>query len=501
MKWLILLLLTLNYSCVSGINEEKFCDIKSQGFLLASIFYEQRKEPYCYFSNLASVTYSYPRTSYVFLDNIPITNLVPRISGPITTYSVSPALPSGLVLNSSTGVISGTAISGSPETNYTFSAKGTNTITANFVIKIRVGTTTAIRVYGQSGDFSCGEINRSRSSCITSTPTANSLRLPIGMHEDSTGNLYVSDSVNKRVLYFPKGTTTASRVYGQNGDFTAAVPNNGGISASSLSDIRNVIVGLNDSLFIVEFDNHRALSYTVNSTVATGVFGQNGSFTTNVNSPVNASTLNGPQHLVQDSSGGIYIADGFNSRVLYYPNGSTTATRVYGQNGSFTTNTAGITANSLNLPIALALDSTSGLFIVDFTNNRVLHYPKDSTVPDRVYGQFGSYTCANSANNNGSCVSVPTSPNANSLSSPRGIAVDAYDNVYISDGSNHRILFYQGTSTTPTRVYGQAGSFTTQVVNNGGISASSLNQPLRLYIDPDGGLYAADQLNNRILYY
>jgi hypothetical protein len=38
-----------------------------------------------------------------------------------------------------------------------------------------------------------------------------------------------------------------------------------------------------------------------------------------------------------DSSGDLYVADFGNYRVLYYPSGSTTATRGYGQGGSFTT--------------------------------------------------------------------------------------------------------------------------------------------------------------------
>jgi hypothetical protein len=45
---------------------------------------------------------------------------------------------------------------------------------------------------------------------------------------------------------------------------------------------------------------------------------------------------------------------------LFYLSGSTTATGVYGQLGSFTTNTAnlgGVSANSLENPAGLALDS------------------------------------------------------------------------------------------------------------------------------------------------
>ncbi|MBK9498250.1 MAG: hypothetical protein IPO06_02515 [Leptospiraceae bacterium] len=40
---------------------------------------------------------------------------------------------------------------------------------------------------------------------------------------------------------------------------------------------------------------------------------------------------------------------------------------------------------------------------------------------------------------------------------PWGVAVDA-GGVYIVDSKNHRVLYYPGTSTTATRVYGQGGS-------------------------------------------
>jgi sugar lactone lactonase YvrE len=82
------------------------------------------------------------------------------------------------------------------------------------------------------------------------------------------------------------------------------------------------------------------------------VYGQGGSFTSNTanNGGISASSINSLADLVFDSSGNLYVSDALNARVLFYPAGSTTATRVYGQNGSFTTNTAnsgGVSANSL----------------------------------------------------------------------------------------------------------------------------------------------------------
>ena len=106
-------------------------------------------------------------------------------------------------------------------------------------------------------------------------------------------------------------------------------------------------------------------------------------------------------------STGVYIVDTFNNRVLYYAGTSTVATRVYGQGGSFTTNTLnydGIAAAAdsfYGVQLAVAVDST-GVYIADYGNNRVLYYAGTSTVAARVYGQGGSFT-TNTANYDGIC--------------------------------------------------------------------------------------------------
>src|SRR4029077_17444980 len=59
------------------------------------------------------------------------------------------------------------------------------------------------------------------------------------------------------------------------------------------------------------------------------VYGQLGSFTTGTpnKTGINDDGLLTPQGAVADGSGNLYVADSFNSRVLFYTAGSTTATR------------------------------------------------------------------------------------------------------------------------------------------------------------------------------
>jgi len=292
-------------------------------------------------------------------------------------------------------------------------------------------------------------------------------------------------------------STTATVVYGQLGSFTTNTANNGGISADSLDGNYGVVRDATGGLYVSDYNNNRVLHYPAGSTIADRVYGQGGSFTTNTqnNGGISANSLWGPRLMATDSDGGLYVADYRNSRVLHYPAGSTTADRVYGQGGIFTTGTVnkgGISANSLAGPTSVAVDSDGGLYVGDLVNFRVLHYPAGSTTADRVYGQGGSF--------------ITMTPNkggisANSLAQTQGLAVDSAGGLYVGDLTNNRVLHYPAGSTTADRVYGQGGIFTTNTPNNGGISANSLNGVGGVVVDSTGGLYVSDIGNHRILHY
>ncbi|MFH0974689.1 MAG: NHL repeat-containing protein [Spirochaetota bacterium] len=403
-------------------------------------------------------------------------------------------------------------------------------------------STTATRVYGQGGSFSTNSVNNGGIS-------ADSLNYPYGVAVDA-GGVYIADRYNHRVMYYTGTSTTATRVYGQGGSFSANSVNNGGVSADSLSGPSAVTVDAS-GVYVADYNNHRVMYYAGTGTTATRVYGQGGSFTANTqnNGGVSADSLYRPSSVAVDA-GGVYAADFYNNRVLYYAGTGTTATRVYGQGGSFTANyqnNGGLSENSLYRPSGVAV-STGGVYIVDHFNYRALYYAGTSTTATRVYGQEGSYNTRieNYVEINADSLYQPTgaaindsgiyiadrynhrviyyagtsttasrvygqggsfntgSPNkggvsADSLNYSSAVAADA-DGVYIADRENHRVLYYAGTSTTATRVYGQGGSFNTRLPNKGGISADSLNMPYAVAIGPDG-IYIADAYNHRVLYY
>ena len=324
--------------------------------------------------------------------------------------------------------------------------------------------------------------------------SADSLAVPYGVETDIDNRPFIAELTNNRVMYFEDGSTTATRVYGQSGDFTTA---NAATTADSLSTPYGLGFDLDrNALYVSDRANSRGLAFFDGSTTAARVYGQLGDFTTGVGNNgagVSENGLNITGHVAVDTDGNLFVADGNNNRLLFFAEGSTTPTRVYGQQGSFssaTANLGGVSADSLSGPEGVAIDSENGVYVSDRSNHRVLYYPAGSTTATRVYGQGGDFT-ANTANNGG--------VSADSFNFPAGLSLDGDDNLFVADSSNNRVLMFPPGSTTATRVYGQGGDFTANTANNGGVSADSLSTPQDAHISCVGDLYIADGNNNRVL--
>jgi len=346
-------------------------------------------------------------------------------------------------------------------------------------------------------------------------PSARKLNAPQGVAIDVNGNLYVADVNNSRVLGWKDGTafangSAADLVIGQP-DFNSTACNSGGVSGSSLCSPYAVAVDLSGNLYVADQGNNRVLEYNTPFAgsfppaggSANMVFGQTDNLTSNTTNQVSAFSLNSPWGVAVDASGNLYIADTINNRVLEYntpPTYGTTAHMVFGQGDSFTSNygnNGGVSANSLYLPAGVAVDASGDLYVADHLNSRVLEYNTPltyGTTANMVFGQNGSFT-SYYANNGG--------VSASSLNFPSGVAVDSSGDLYVADALNNRVLEYNTplTSSTANAVFGQGGSSTSSTANYGGLSASSLNYPFGVALDASGNLYVADTSNNRVLEY
>ncbi len=252
----------------------------------------------------------------------------------------------------------------------------------------------------------------------------------------------------------------------------------------------------------------------VGDTTADRVLGQF-DFSHKIANLVDAKGFNGLAFLAIDTSttpNRLYVADGANNRVLGYKDVTTFtngggADLVIGQPDfiSGASDNGGVSAESLSQPAGLAVDVSGNLYVADQSNNRVLEY-------NTPFAGCGSFPCVGGSANvvfgqAGSFTSLISNNgglSADSLSHPAGLAVDASGNLYIADNGNNRILEYNtplSTDTTADMVFGQGGNFTTGTCDEGGTSADSLCSPEQVALDSSGNLYVADETNNRVLEY
>ena len=180
--------------------------------------------------------------------------------------------------------------------------------------------------------------------------------------------------------------------------------------------------------------------------------------------------------------------------------GDTTADLVFGQGGSFTSNlnplcSHGANADSLCEPTGIIVDPAENVFIADNSSARVLEYDdplapgggtpgtpgsKGDTTADMVFGQggytlpspyqnFNSFVCYNNEGQVGGTPANPVTnrPNADGLCSPEGLALDAGGDMFVGDEGNSRVLKYLDPLApgggTP-RVPGSAGDVTADAV-------------------------------------
>ncbi|MBI2404937.1 hypothetical protein HYV22_02015, partial [Candidatus Gottesmanbacteria bacterium] len=155
---------------------------------------------------------------------------------------------------------------------------------------------------------------------------------------------------------------------------------------------------------------------------------------------------------------------------------------------SNTANNGGISARTFSGATGIAFDGTH-LVVADLVNNRVLIWNSLPTVnqqpADVVIGQSGFSTATSGTS-------------ATAMTQPNGVYI-VNGKLYI--GAQHRVLIYNSIPTTngaaANVVVGQP-DFSSNTANNGGISASTLNNSRGIYVF-NNKLFVSDSGNNRVL--
>ena len=402
--------------------------------------------------------------------------------------------PSASTLNGPTGV----AIDGNG--NLYVSAPNDNRV-LEFATNAGLGPA-AKSVWGQT-DFTTTTSNAGSSPLAS----PSSLAAPQSVQVDASGNVYIVDTGNNRVLEVPANSKTAYRVWGQN-SFSANGPNE--IKPGSIRFPYQIAIDYSQqpyAIYVSDTVNNRVLVWKdsvhfTNGQPADLAIGQPDMLTGAANVDTQGSTtvasstsLSAPTGIAVTSSGVLYVADSGNNRVLRFPrpvnqSGRITPDAVIGQFDFTSTLSAVVNASSLNQPGGLAVGPNGDLFVADSSNNRILEFAAgagNGASAVRVYGQ----PSLNSA-------IYPTIFSAQTLAAPQGIAVDTGSNLYVADTGANRVVVFPNTQNAPA-----AGMVATFVIGPASFSgtSSSLSSPFSVAPDGNGNIYVSDRGNNRVLVY
>jgi sugar lactone lactonase YvrE len=313
--------------------------------------------------------------------------------------------------------------------------------------------------------------------------TNASLANPIGLAGDGS-NGYINDSSNRRVRKVNSAGVIITLA--GNGNFKFA--GDGGLATSAnLWRPFSAVPDAAGNLIVVDNGNARIRKISSNGVITTiagnGNF-SNGDFSAaGAGGPAASAVLSSnPTFAVMDGAGNLYVSDTANFRVLKIDTAGILST--YAGNGSIAYNGDGQPATSAAVhPFGLALDAGGNLYIADSFNNRVRKVDTNGIITTVAGNGTGAFS-----GDGGPAIVA-------SISTPRGVAVDAAGNLYIADSSNNRVRVVSPSGTIQTIAGNGSAAFGG---DNGPATGASLNFPLGLAVDGGGNLYISDANNGRV---
>ncbi len=229
---------------------------------------------------------------------------------------------------------------------------------------------------------------------------------PVSTAVDTAGNIFVSDQDPSKIRKVSI-TGAVSTVAGRGG--LGFLDNSNGLLA-----IFNYTGGISNdnsgNLYVADIINNKIRK--INSAGAVTTFAGNGSFGSINNSNGLLSSFGNPYDLVVDRSGNVFVADTYSFKIRKItPAGAVSTFAGSGANG-ISDNVNGLLA-SFASPIAIGIDGSDNLYVVDNGSNRIRKVSTSGAVTTIAgTGVFGI---------------------DDRFVGPRGITVDASGNVYVAD--------------------------------------------------------------------
>jgi uncharacterized protein (TIGR03437 family) len=308
--------------------------------------------------------------------------------------------------------------------------------------------------------------------------TAAALNFPRGIAVDSSGNLYIADTLNNRV----RKVTPAGVISTLAGTGAAGFSGDGGPATAALlsSNVWAVTADQSGNVYIADRANNRIRRVgpdgTISTFAGTGAAGFSGD-----GGPATSAALRSPAGLAVDSAGNVYISDTSNQRVRRIVNGVINTVAGTGQAG-FSGDGAAATSAQLFGVRGLAVAPDGTVYVADSNNFRVRRFTIGGVITTVAGTGVTNFT------GDGGLATSAT------LSFIEDIALASDGRLFLADFENFRVRVVNGGNIATF-----AGNGNAHYSGDGGPATNAvLNAPSGLARDKGGNLYICDQLANRI---
>ncbi len=193
--------------------------------------------------------------------------------------------------------------------------------------------------------------------------------------------------------------------------------------------------------------------------------------------------FNSPHGICIDNNGNLYVTERYGNRVrkVDFETGkvSTIAGDISAVAGAAGLVNGTGTEARFNNPMDIAVDSKGNLYVAESGNNCIRKITPEGTVTTFVGGTKG-YADGDLADAQ--------------FNNPFGLAIDAEDNLYVTDRGNHRIRKVTPTGTVTT-IAGRGGA---SAEDGDALTQATFNNPAGIAIDKDGNLIITEAGGNRV---
>ncbi|CAM4956650.1 unnamed protein product [Rotaria socialis] len=284
----------------------------------------------------------------------------------------------------------------------------------------------------------------------------------IFIDNDDDKTIYIVDSENDRIIKWKLN---------ENDDKTLAGGNGKGKQMNQLIYPKDVIIDReNDSFIISDYGNKRIMKWPRQNS------GNGQIIISNINC----------YGLVIDKYGFIYVSDCEKHEIRKWKIGDQNGKLVAGGNGK------GENLNQLNHPSFIFVDNDCSLYISDCANHRVVKWLKYAKQGIIVAGGNREGNSFKQLSGPQGIIVAGGNREGNSfkqLSGPQGIIVDQFNQIYMADRGNNRVMCWLEGAKKGSIVVGGNGY---------GNESNQLFYPMGLSFDQQRNLYVADSINNRI---